>query len=126
MLAAHQPAIGHVHAEYAHALAGSPEQAGFGDLVLGLVGEPGDHVVEPDAAEDGDAVPLPLSAVGRVVPERGERHRGEVGVGKLGLLETEHVGLGVRQPLLDARHPLVEGVDVPRRDPHASEPTCRW
>src|SRR5581483_5673718 len=118
VLAVDLPAVGHVDARRPHALACRPEKARLGDLVLGLVGEAGDDVVEADAAEDRHTVPLPLSAVRRLVAEGGERHRREVGVGQLGLLQAQHVGLGVAEPLLDARHALVQRVDVPGRDPH--------
>ena len=82
------------------------------------VGEAGHHVVEPDPAQDGDAVPAALAVVHRLVAERREGQRREGGVGQLGLLHADDVGLALGQPLLDPLEAGVEGVDVPGREAH--------
>ena len=75
------------------------------------------------ARQDGDAVPLALAVVHRLVSQRGERQVREGLVGELGLLQAEHVGAGVAEPLLDANLSGLQRVDVPGRDPHPEDTT---
>ena len=112
-------AVGHVDRREADATAGGGDQAGVG-VRIGTVGEAVHHALEPDLGEDGDAVPLPLAVMGALVAEGGEGHRGEGGVGELGLLHAEHVGRDVVEPGLDAGHAGFQGVHVPRREAHSS------
>ncbi len=111
-------AVGDVHAGDPHAAAGGGDDTRLG--WIGRVGpwHPEDHVVETDPRHDGDAVPAALAVVGSLVAQRGQGEVGEGGIGQLGLLEAEHVGLGVCQPLLDAWLPDVQRVDVPGGDAH--------
>ena len=62
-------------------------------MVVVGVPKPGVTSSRPDPADDGHPVPAAVAVVGRLVAERGERSVGEGGVGLLGLLQAEHVGL---------------------------------
>ena len=72
-----------------------------------------DDVVEADLRQDRDTVPLPLAVVGALVAHRLERQRRERIVGELGLLEAQHVGLHLGEPLLDPFQTGAQRVDVP-------------
>ncbi len=83
------------------------------------VGEARHRVVEADTAEDRDTVPAPLAVVDRVVAPGVELEGRERGVGELGLLQAQHVGLGDVEPSGDAVDALAgERVDVPGGDAH--------
>ena len=78
------------------------------------VGEPGgafdplDGVLEPDAREDRDAVPLGLAVAGDGIAARGERlaqEHVEGGVGELGLLQADDVRAALVEPGKQARQP---------------------
>ena len=78
--------------------------------------EAGGDVGDADAGQDGDAVPLPLPVVHRLVPERRVGEVRERVVGELRLLEAQDVGAGVGQPLLDPLLAGLERIDVPGGD----------
>ena len=87
----------------------------------GRAGEPGDHVVEPDAREDRHAVPGRLAVGGDLVAALGQlvaEQLGERVVGELGLLQADDVRPPLVQPRQQPRHALLDRVDVPGRDPH--------
>ena len=122
--AGHLTPVRHVDADHAHAVA-----RGRDHVRVALVGvdvvvvEAGGHVVDPDARQDGHAVPLALAVVHGVVPERGERQVRERLVRELRLLQAEDVGPCVAQPLLDPLLAGLQRVDVPGGDPHARDVT---
>ena len=107
-----------------HTAAGRPEQAGLLRLALGLIGEAGHDIVEPDAAENGDTVPLVVTARCRLVTESGEGHRRKVRVSNLRLLQAQDVGPRVGQPLLHTWEAGLERVHVPGGDPHPRASLC--
>ena len=92
VLAVEAPPVGDVDREHPHPAAVGGDQPG----PLVVVRRPRDpgHVVEADPADDGHPVPPAVAVVGRLVAEGGEGPVGEGGVGLLGLLEAQHVGLG--------------------------------
>ena len=81
-----------------------------------------DDVVQPHAREDRHAVPRRL-AVRRdgvaALLELGAEKLGELVVGELGLLQADDVRSPLVQPRQQSRRPLLDRVDVPRRDPHS-------
>src|SRR6202020_1723555 len=106
----------------AHAAAARRDRARLG---LGEAGGAGDtdlDVVESAAREDCDAVPLRLAVARNGVAPRRQllaEQRVESVVGELRLLQADDVGLALVEPRQQARHPLLDRVDVPRRDAHA-------
>ena len=85
------------------------------------VGEPRDDVVETDAREDRDAVPLHL-AVERdgiaATHQLAAEQLLERVVTELRLLQADDVRRALVEPRQQTRHALLDGVDVPGRDPH--------
>ncbi len=127
-LGADLAAVGHVHADHAHAAAHRGEEAGVALVRVDELGavEPGGDVGDAGAGQDRHAVPLPGPVVHRVVPEALEGQLRERVVGELGLLEAQDVGLGVLQPLLDPGEAGLQRVDVPGGEAHSIlEPTRR-
>ena len=124
-LGAHLPAVGDVDAHDAHAVARCREHTrvalvGVDVILVEAVG----RVADAHAREDGDAVPLPLPVVHRLVAQGLEAQVRERLVGELGLLQAQDVGLGVGEPLLDPLLACLQRVDVPGGDAHpATLPT---
>ncbi len=84
-------------------------------------GQSSDHVVQPDAREDRHAVPRRLAVCRDGVAasfELGAEELGELVVGELGLLQADDVRLPLVEPRQQPRQPLLDRVDVPRRDAH--------
>ena len=88
----------------------------------GCPANPTCDVLEPDAGDDGHAVPLDEAVVGHLVAERLEPLDRELLVLALGLLDGEHVDVAALEPGLDAVDAGADGVDVPGGDAHAAEP----
>ena len=87
-------------------------------VLVGTVFEVLDHIVEADAAEDGNAIPAPLAVVDAFVAEGGEGVGRKRVLGKFGLLHAHHIGLQALKPFLDPRQAGVERVHIPAGDPH--------
>jgi hypothetical protein len=68
-------------------------------------GEPDGDLLEADAADDGDAVPLVVADGRDVVAEGLEPHQRQLVLASLGLLDGEHVDLVALQEGLDAVDP---------------------
>ena len=117
-LGADLAAVGHVDADHADSAARGRQHPRVALVRVGELAEAARDVVDTDARQDGDAVPLALTVVHRVVAEGRERELREALVGELGLLQAQDVGLGVPEPLLDARQAGLQRVDVPGGDPH--------
>ena len=116
--------VRHVDAHHPDTTAGGREDPGVALVRVDVVlVEAGGDVVDADAGQDGDAVPLALPVVHRLVAECREGEVRERVVGELRLLEAQHVGVGVGQPLLDPLLAGLQRVDVPGGDPHPGDVT---
>ncbi len=85
-------------------------------------------VLEPDPADDRDAVPLVRAGGRDVVPQGLEAHQRQLVLAGLGLLQRQHVDVVALQERLDAVDAGAEGVDVPGRDAHGPDPSAseKW
>ena len=91
-----------------------------------LVGQAADDVVEPDARQQRDPVPLALAVVRDRVAALGERGGERVGeglVGELGLLQADDVRGALVEPGQQPGQPGQDGVHVPRRHAHPGDAT---
>ena len=82
-------------------------------------------LLEPDPAEDRDAVPLVQAGDRGVVAQRLQAHQRQLVLARLGLLQREHVDVVPLQQRLDPVDPGAQGVDVPGGDPHPPQPSER-
>ena len=119
-------AVGDVERPDAHPAAGGADRAGLGGRGVappGHVGEADLDVLEADARQQRDAVPLVEPGDGDVVAEGLQAHQRQLVLAGLGLLQREHVDVVSLHERLDAVDAGAEGVDVPGRDAHP--PTLR-
>ena len=84
------------------------------------------HFVEPDAGDDGHAVPRTVAVVSRLISEAFEEACRERVVGKFGLLQAQDVRLDIRHPSLDERQARPQGVDVPGCKAHCEPSGALW
>ena len=116
-------AVGDVERPDAHPAAGGADRAGLrrhGVAPPGHVGEADLDVLEADARQQRDAVPLVEPGDGDVVAEGLQAHQRQLVLTGLGLLQGEHVDVVSLHERLDAVDAGAEGVDVPGRDAHPS------
>jgi hypothetical protein len=119
-LASDRAPVRDVGARHRDAAALRGEQAGVAFIgIVETVAEAEGRIVDADARQDRDAVPLPLAVVHRFVAECAELQLRKGLVGEFGLLQTEHVDVGVAEELLDTRDAGLQRVDVPGGDTHA-------
>ena len=119
-------AVGHVQRPDPYAATGRAEgpRLHAGRLApRRLAGEADLDVLQADAAEHGDAVPLVQARDGGVVPQCLQAHQWQLVLAGLGLLQREHVDLVPLQQRLDPVDPRAQRVDVPGGDPHDRHPT---
>ena len=127
MLRARHAPVRHVHRDHPDPAARRRHRARLGMREPRRAGEPRHHVVQPHAREDRHPVPRRLAVSRDGVAAAGElvaEQLGERVVGELGLLQADHVRLPLVQPGQQPRHPLLDRVDVPRRDPHGPHGSC--
>ena len=98
--------------------------AATGSPKPGIPSKPTCDVVEPDPADDRDAVPLVGAGGGDLVAEGLEPHQRELVLAGLGLLEGEHVDVVALQERLDPVDAGSERVDVPGGDAHGEQTNC--
>src|SRR5215212_8322414 len=83
----------------------------------------GHDILEPDTRQDRHPVPRGLAMSGDLVAAPGQLVAEQVRkriVGELRLLEADDVRLPLVEPRQQARHALLQRVDVPGGDPHGS------
>ncbi len=114
-------AVGHVHAVHADTATRGGDRARLGIWEAGRAVDPDDDFVEANAREDRDPVPLRLAVTGERIAATGELRAEQLVervVGELGLLQADDIRLALLEPRQQPRHPLLDGVHVPRRHPH--------
>ena len=80
-----------------------------------------DHVLGRPLRENGHPVVALLSVDGAIVAEAFEKLRGKALVGGLDLLQTDDIGRGLGEPVLDGIEPRLHRIDVPGGDFHAAD-----
>jgi len=78
------------------------------------------------ARENRHTVPGPLPLPDCFVPGSAKSIRGKLSLLRLELLETNHVRLSSGQPGQEVIKPLIDVVDVERRNPHPSPSLNFW
>ena len=110
-----------VYGDDADAAARGRDCARFGMRKTGSAGQACHHVFETYTREDRDAVPGGLTVSGCFVAPLLElvvEQLGECVVGKLRLLQADHVRLPLVEPWQEPGHALLDRVDVPGGDSH--------
>ena len=114
--------VGDIAARHSDATTCRPRNTGIG-IGLNVVTEAADRVFNSDAAQDGDPIPATLTMVKGLITHRLEGHGRKRIVGELGFLEAQDVGFKGFKPALDTSEPSIQGVDIPRHDPHVGDLT---
>ena len=116
LLAAHGFAVHAIYVHHAHAADGGGNHAPL--RVVWQGGQAGMHVLRFFFAEDGHAVVGFLPAPHGAVAKHFEGGKRELVLIQFELLQAEHVGLMLNQPVAHVRQANFEGVYVPSGDFH--------